>query len=202
MATARMFYDLAYRLGRPRWDTGQPTGEVLELVEGRPAGRALDLGCGTGTNCRHLASLGWSVVGIDLSSAAIAAAGTRADGVRFVRGDVSRLAEIGVEGPFDLVIDVGCFHGLSRLAQRRCGRGVAAVTRPGADLLVLGVQRPPATWRVVGATGAPREAMVAAFGADFALVAEEARPGRPAMAVYRLVRVRAEAPAGSRAAGW
>ncbi len=29
------------------------------------------------------------------------------------RGDVTKLGEMGLDGPFDLVLDLGCFHSLS-----------------------------------------------------------------------------------------
>ncbi len=45
------FWDLMY-LTRPPWDTNQPLPALVALVESGhlPPGRALDLGCGTGTN--------------------------------------------------------------------------------------------------------------------------------------------------------
>jgi hypothetical protein len=46
-----MPYGFLYRRGLTPWDTGVTPPEVVELVEGKtamPAGRALDLGCGTG----------------------------------------------------------------------------------------------------------------------------------------------------------
>jgi methylase of polypeptide subunit release factors len=52
------------------------------LVEGPslplPAGRALDLGCGTGTDTIYLATHGWDVSGVDMTSRALAIA--RRDG--------------------------------------------------------------------------------------------------------------------------
>jgi SAM-dependent methyltransferase len=40
-----------------------------------PAGRALDIACGTGRNALYLADLGWQVTAVDLSEEAIAALG-------------------------------------------------------------------------------------------------------------------------------
>jgi len=61
-----LFYRLAYRFGRPRWDTAEPRPELDGLLQGRRPGRALDLGCGTGTDAIYLASHGWEVTGAGL----------------------------------------------------------------------------------------------------------------------------------------
>ena len=50
-------------------------GEAAEL----PPGRALDLACGEGQNAIWLATLGWDVVGVDFSEAAIVKARARAE---------------------------------------------------------------------------------------------------------------------------
>jgi 2-polyprenyl-3-methyl-5-hydroxy-6-metoxy-1,4-benzoquinol methylase len=62
------FWDLAYILGAP-WDTGQPPGELTELIEeGRlePC-RVLDIGGGTGTSVVYLAIRGFEASGLDIS---------------------------------------------------------------------------------------------------------------------------------------
>lgn len=86
-----LFYRFAYRFRRPRWDTDEPRPELKELLEGRPAGRALDLGCGTGTDARYLAEQGWTVVGMDFVPQAIETAKARVlnagSPVRFVVGE-------------------------------------------------------------------------------------------------------------------
>ena len=66
-------YERQYRRGAPRWDTGVTPPEVVEVFEGEdpPSGRALDLGCGTGTNVLYLARHGFEVVGVDVSPLAI-----------------------------------------------------------------------------------------------------------------------------------
>ncbi len=48
----RALYEWMYWRGKPRWDTGITPPEVVQLVEAEhfPPGRALDIGCGTGTN--------------------------------------------------------------------------------------------------------------------------------------------------------
>ena len=79
-------------------------------------GRALDLGCGPGRNALFLASQGFEVDALDLSPTAIAWAEDRAHeagvSVRFVCGDAFKLADAELPGPYDLVVDSGCFHHL------------------------------------------------------------------------------------------
>ncbi len=145
MPWQRWIFDRAYRSGRSRrWDSGVTPPEVVAEIEGDrplPPGRALDLGCGTGTNTLYLARHGWEVVGVDFVGSAIDAATRRAepsDAVTFVHGDVTRLSEIGVQGPFDLVLDVGCLHSIQGRGRRRYAAEVADATRPGALLLIFG----------------------------------------------------------------
>ncbi|CAM5557471.1 tRNA 5-carboxymethoxyuridine methyltransferase [Streptomyces abikoensis] len=79
-------------------------------------GRALDLGCGPGRNALYLASLGFEVDAVDLSPVAVAWAQERADeagiDVRFLHGDAFALPGSELSGPYDLVVDSGCFHHL------------------------------------------------------------------------------------------
>ena len=99
---------------RPPWDSGISPPELFDFMEHHAAGRAIDLGCGTGTNMVTLAQHGWQVTGIDFAPRAIqiakrklAKAGVRAE-IR--TGDVTQLK--GISGPFDLALDLGCFHGI------------------------------------------------------------------------------------------
>ncbi|CAG6391238.1 class I SAM-dependent methyltransferase [Streptomyces cocklensis] len=80
-------------------------------------GRALDLGCGPGRNALFLASHGFEVDAVDLSPVAVAWAEDRAReagaGVRFLCGDAFALPAAELSGPYDLVVDSGCFHHLA-----------------------------------------------------------------------------------------
>jgi SAM-dependent methyltransferase len=190
-----LFYRLAYHSGRPRWDTTQPRPELVELTHGRPAGRALDLGCGTGTDCIYLADQGWEALGVDFAPKAIAIARSRAaasgSSASFTVGDVTRLREAGVHGEFDLVIDIGCYHAIPAGLRDSYVTEVAAVTKPGADFYLAGVADPPATWRLLGARGVNTDDLRDRFGAQFELVDERnaAPAGRAgSFALYHLVR--------------
>ncbi|MBA2285377.1 MAG: class I SAM-dependent methyltransferase [Ktedonobacteraceae bacterium] len=138
----RMMYNMMYRLGTAPWDSGRTPPEVVALIEGEHAltvGRALDLGCGTGTNAIFLAQHGWNVVGVDFSSVAIQQAHKRAETiplVTFVEGDVTELPHLGIHGPFDLVLDLGCYHSLPAARRPAYAQEVARVMRSGATFLI------------------------------------------------------------------
>ncbi len=111
----RILFSLWY-IRRPPWDSGISPPELIEFINDHPPGRALDLGCGTGTNVITLAGRGWDVTGVDFVPRAIHLAKRKAKrakvNVKLMVGDVTRLS--GVDGPFDLILDMGCFHGLAR----------------------------------------------------------------------------------------
>jgi cyclopropane fatty-acyl-phospholipid synthase-like methyltransferase len=109
----KLWFNLAY-LQQPVWDTGTSPQELLDFIGTHAPGRALDLGCGTGTNVITLAKHGWDVTGVDFARRAIQIAKkkTQQNGVDadLRLEDVTRLDSI--TGGFDLILDMGCFHSL------------------------------------------------------------------------------------------
>lgn len=138
----------AYESGNPPWDTNIAPPELVAEVEGpqaRPAGRALDLGCGTGTNSLYLASHGWDVTGIDFIPSAIEqacekqrGAGQLSGTVHFSVGDVAQLDALKLEAGYSLLFDLGCLHSLEESARGRYAHGVAQLAAPGALFLLYG----------------------------------------------------------------
>ena len=109
----KLWFNYAY-LQKPVWDTGISPQELQDFIAIHPAGRALDLGCGTGTNVVTMAKHGWEVVGVDYAKRAIHIAKMKAQQFRVDVDlrveDVTRLDSI--TGCFDLILDMGCFHSL------------------------------------------------------------------------------------------
>lgn len=107
----RFFFNLWY-LSSPPWDSGISPPELLDFIQKHPAGRAIDLGCGTGTNVVTLARSGWDVTGVDFADFAVILARRKArrEHVKacLLRRNVIRLK--GIHGPFDLALDMGCLH--------------------------------------------------------------------------------------------
>ena len=164
----KWYYDLAYRLGKPRWDSGAVPPEVVALAENDHARTALDLGCGTGTSAIYLAQKGLAVVGIDFTPKAIDAARDKAQGagvaVDFRVGDVTRLDFL--QQSFDLVLDVGCFHGLDAQGRARYAEQVARLTHPGSMVLLWGFLVLP---RFYGTYGMTPDQVRQQFAPHFAL---------------------------------
>src|SRR5690349_18572863 len=93
-----LLYRLMYRVGFTPWDTGEVPRELSALIEGPgalPPGRALDIGCGTGTQAVYMAEKGWEVTAVDAVprplSRARARAGTAGVSVDWILADAARL---------------------------------------------------------------------------------------------------------------
>ncbi|MCP4141518.1 MAG: class I SAM-dependent methyltransferase [Chloroflexi bacterium] len=110
----KLFFNLRYFRKQTPWDSGISPPELLEFIERHPPGRAIDLGCGTGTNVITLAQYGWQVSGVDFAARAIKIAQQKAKAAKVDAdlqvGDVTKLRNI--DRKFDLVLDMGCFHNL------------------------------------------------------------------------------------------
>src|SRR5262249_34565014 len=101
--------------------------------------RALELGCGTGTNSVWLAQQGFEVTGIDLAPLAVEKAERRAHAaggnVHFVGADVLHLPDL--DGRVEFFFDRGCYHAVRRNAPEQYAPAVARQLTSGARGLVL-----------------------------------------------------------------
>jgi SAM-dependent methyltransferase len=133
-------WDASYHGGTAPWDIGRPQPAIVRLAaEGGFAGAVLDAGCGTGENALHIASLGLSVLGVDVAETALAIArakaGDREIDVEFATADAFQLERLGRR--FETVLDCGLFHTFDVDEQPRYAASLASVTEHDGTLYVL-----------------------------------------------------------------
>jgi len=99
----------------------------------------LDAGCGTGENALHVASLGLSVLGVDVAETALAIAREKAKDrrieVAFAAVDAFQLERLG--RMFETVLDCGLFHTFDGDERTRYVASLASVTKHDGTLYVL-----------------------------------------------------------------
>jgi SAM-dependent methyltransferase len=72
-----LLFDKVYASDRPSFNQN-PSALLVEAIEGRPPGQALDVAMGQGRNALFLAQRGWSVTGFDVSETGLTVARTNA----------------------------------------------------------------------------------------------------------------------------
>jgi SAM-dependent methyltransferase len=134
-----------------------PNTHLTAAVEGLAPGRALDAGCGHGSDTLWLATRGWRVTAVDFSAAALSHGRSTADAlgadvagrIEWIEGDLGDWTPQPAH--FDLVISLYVhIAGSVQEMVRRMAAGVA----PGGTLLLVG-HRPidPATGAATPAAG-------------------------------------------------
>jgi len=150
MAPEVMDWDDAYRQrgefeGPPPWNIGEPQPELAALMAaGVFRGDVLDAGCGVAELSLALAAAGHTVVGLDLTPTAVAAA-TKAAADRglttatFAQADISDFDAYppGSAGRFATVVDSTLFHSLPVERRDDYIRSVHRAAAPGASYFVL-----------------------------------------------------------------
>jgi SAM-dependent methyltransferase len=136
----RYLYFLIASFGKARWDTGISPPELLHFINDHDPGRALDLGCGTGTNIITLAQNGWHATGVDFIPRSIqrARAKAKAAGIAatFHVDSVTRLENL--KGYFDLILDIGCYQGLPFSDRNAYQNNLVRLLAPGGIFLMYG----------------------------------------------------------------
>lgn len=145
----RLLYEPIYRYARAPWD-GEPREELRSLAEGgciKPC-RAIDVGCGTGTNAVYLAQHGFDVTGVDFAAAAIekARAQARAAGVlvSFIVDDLTNLHYTA--GTFDFLLDYGVLDDLRPHQRDAYLRNILSLAGPGSELMLWGFEYTMRIW--------------------------------------------------------
>ena len=110
-------WDDRYKTGKEAlpWDTGMPAPELVKYFSSLSSlpKRALEIGCGTGTDAVWMAQQGVLVKAIDISPTAIESAKdkSKAAGVKvdFSAADITQKIPVS-EGSVDFVFDRGVYH--------------------------------------------------------------------------------------------
>jgi 2-polyprenyl-3-methyl-5-hydroxy-6-metoxy-1,4-benzoquinol methylase len=146
--TDRLRLSIAWRL-----DRGQPllAPRVHELLDGKPS-RIIDIGCGSGHLIAGLASLGHSVVGVEMDSRSMARQEMAA--LEVYRGTAEKLPAEVEAGGFDCVI---LSHVLEHCRQPVLAlRNLRGLLKPGGLLLcevpnnaALGLEMMGASWEML-----------------------------------------------------
>ncbi|MGZ4585854.1 MAG: class I SAM-dependent methyltransferase [Mycobacterium sp.] len=141
-----MDWDSAYREqahfeGPPPWNIGEPQPELAALVAaGKFRSDVLDAGCGFAELSLARAAQGYTVVGVDVTPTAVAAA-TKAARERglttasFVQADITSFG--GHDGRFSTVVDSTLFHSLPVEGRDGYLSSIHRAAAPGAGLFVL-----------------------------------------------------------------
>jgi ubiquinone/menaquinone biosynthesis C-methylase UbiE len=136
----RRFLFHYWYFGQPPWDTGISPPELLDFIQNHKPGRAIDIGCGTGTNVITLANAGWKVTGVDFAPRAIKLArkktGKAGVQAEFLIKDATKLQ--GISGPFDLAFDLGCFHSIPQDGKTKYLDQLDRILAPGGFWLMYG----------------------------------------------------------------
>lgn len=135
----RLLFQYWY-LGQPRWDTGISPPELLDFIEKHKPARAIDIGCGTGTNVNTLAKAGWQVTGVDFAPRAIQLAkqklrSTKTQAELYV-GDATHLK--GIVGPYEFALDIGCFHSIPKAGKADYLQQLGRILAPNGFWLMYG----------------------------------------------------------------
>ena len=138
----QQMFSQRYADGDMPWDSGITPPEIIDILAELPPGRALDLGCGTGTVIRDLLNQGWQADGIDFVPRAIELATAKLadcspDSYRLVCGDVTRLADLPeLRPPYDLIIDIGCGHSIDKSLNAAYAAGITNHLKPGGNFML------------------------------------------------------------------
>ena len=160
----KYYFNLLYLFSEPPWDTGVSPPELLQFIENHPPGNAIDIGCGTGTNVITLAQAGWQITGVDFAPHAIKMAKRKASRAGIQAELMVRNATDlnGISGPFDLALDMGCFHGL-RDKKADYLSELERILAPGGHWLMYGFFNPAADSSIPGLAEADLELIPASM---------------------------------------
>ena len=136
----REHWETRYRQRETPWDDGHPWRPLPGLLDrfAPPGGRIVDIGCGLGGKAAQMAALGYRVLGIDISRAAIDAARRLNTGsessLKFRRANFLNESP---DTPFDLAFDRSVWSTFDEPGRTAFARRVAHWLVPGGHWISL-----------------------------------------------------------------
>jgi SAM-dependent methyltransferase len=131
-------YDWAKSWQDLPWAHDEPTLFLAEITRRRKPGKALDIGCGAGTDSVFLAGQGWDVTALDFMPKALEYTQQRAKeaGVKVtpVEADIT---EWTVPQAYDLVLDHGLLHNMDPVRHPAYRERLLKALAPGGDFVLL-----------------------------------------------------------------
>lgn len=133
-------------------------------VQATGCGRVLDLGCGPGLLTRHLAALGLSTIGVDVSPEMLLMAHSHNPGMEFIEASVTELpvADGHAGGVFCWYV----MHHVPEDALDQMFAQIARVLRPGGRLMLGGHVGDSAYLKTEGYGGLPMHVLFARRSID------------------------------------
>ncbi|WP_375488082.1 class I SAM-dependent methyltransferase [uncultured Mycobacterium sp.] len=149
MTTRPELFDSTYRGeftefgGAPKapWSIGEPQPDIAALIAaGKVHGEVLDAGCGEAAVSLHLAAMGYTTVGVDISPTAIELARAQAaerglTNATFEVADITCLT--GYDGRFGTIIDSELFHSIPVELRDAYQQSIVRAAAPAAAYFVL-----------------------------------------------------------------
>lgn len=131
-----------YQVNETPWDTNIVPPEIVAIVAELPKGKALDLGCGTGTTVQFLLEKDWQADGVDFVQTAIDRAEPKlaefpTQFYQMLCYDVTKLDRLdALRPPYDLIIDIGCGHGIDKSKNEKYAGDLSKLSRPKGTFML------------------------------------------------------------------
>jgi len=166
------------------WHEATPPALLVKALDQRDtAGRALDIGCGSGTYSIYMAERGYQVTAIDFMPQAITMLQARIAendlAIEAVQADVGQWS---ASHPFDVVLDVGCLHTPGTIELGAYKAQLLNWLLPGGDFILVHFgRRGWWDWWPIGPQRTYADTLCRQLAPEFELVedASEVRRGFP-----------------------
>ena len=121
------------------WHEADPPALLVKALDRRNTpGRALDVGCGSGTYSIYMAERGFQVTAIDFMPQAITMLQDRIAGqdltIEAIQADVNKWI---ADEPFDVVLDIGCLHATGTINLGAYKTQLLNWLAPGGDFILV-----------------------------------------------------------------